>query len=571
MSEKGGERVQAEDVRMASVDQSDTVDLSSGKKDAGYPPGSIPGAEEHNWLFWKRYLQTLNLYAQVPRIFGTLGEALDQIGVSPPDVPIVVAERFAVDGLLGGGSTVFKLGDPATFDILGNPIIDLACDGQKIYAAVGSFVAGRRSFGSLTPPQWSVNPGSPQILSALESDGLNVYAAYLASHDIYLLDPVDGSTRAVIADATTTISDVAANGEHLLVAERAFFSAVVYDTLGGTPAFISSTPSHGANVDAVALDHDQGYLTGEISSGVAVRAFALTSPGSWLWSTTLPGITGGTDIKADGAFVYVVTDQGDGNVSAWCLCRANGCVIWGGVVDQGQDLKRCAVDHRHLWVTDTSDVVYALDKSSGVEVFRLADRIVHCADGHQAFTSDLGGGGTFRGLRSGEHRVFTVVAGTDPDRHPFPRIAIPEAEPPLGAQAQINVFGDEYQGAEETTADSNATATPSQFLRLTTPAGLPAGTYEIGWYYVWQHSNLTTSFVARVQIDDTTDLIDPSGTGIHREEPKDVATTQRLVSSGFATVALGAGAHDIDIDFWIAPATGTGTMHHARLRLMRVS
>ncbi len=555
----------------ARIDQSEVIEPDPGLKDAGYSDGATPANETHNSEFfevsnWATYLQ-LN----VPRTFDTLGEALDLIGASSPLVPIVVAERFAVDGLLGGGSNVFKLGDQGKFEIQGNPIIDLACDGQRIYSAIATAISGVRNLGSLATP-WAVSPGSPQILSALESDGLNVYAAYLTSHDVYLLDPVDGSTRAVIADATTTISDLAANGVHLIVAERTFFSAKIYDTLGGTPAFVGLTASHGADVEAVALDHDQGYLTGAVSSGIAVRAFALTSPTGWLWSTTLPGITGGgTDIKADGAFVYVVTDQGDGNVSAWCLCRANGCVVWGGIVDLGQDLKRCAVDHRHLWVTDTSDVVYALDKSSGVEVFRLADRIVHCADGHQAFTSDLGAGGTFRGLRSGEHRVFTVVGGTDPDRHPFPRIAIPEAEPPLGAQAQINVFGDEYQGAEETTADSNATATPSQFLRLTTPAGLPAGTYEIGWYYVWQHSNLTTSFVARVQIDDTTDLIDPSGTGIHREEPKDVATTQRIVSSGFATVALGAGAHDIDIDFWVAPATGTATMHHARLRLMRVS
>lgn len=570
MAEKGT-RPDYTNLDWARIDKSEVVLPDPGLQDAGYADGSTPANEEHNSEFnelsdWATYLQLV-----VPRIFATLGEALDLVDGTDPGIPIVLGERFAVDGLMAGGATVFKLGDPGKFEIAGNPIIDLACDGQRIYTAIATVIQGRRNLGSLATT-WSENPGSPNILAALEADGLNVYAAYLSIHDVYLLDPADGSTRAVISDATTTISDLAANGVHLLVAERAFFLATVYDTLSGTPAFVSVTLSHGADVEAVALDHDQGYLTGDVSSGIAVRAFALASPGAWLWSTTLPGITvGGTDIKADGAFVYVVTDQGDGNVSAWCLCRADGCIVWGGIVAEGQDLQRCAVDHRHLWVTDTSDVLYALDKSSGVEVFRIADRIVHCGDGHQAFTSDLGGGGTFRGLRTAEHRVFAVVAGTDPDRRPFPRISMPEGEPPLGAQAQINVFGDEYQTTEETTADNEPTTTPKQFLRLTTPASLPAGTYEIGWYYVWRHTNLTGDFAARVQVDDTTHLIDPGGNNVHRQEPTDVAATQRIVSSGFATLPLTAGAHDIDIDFWSATGTGIAHMAHARLRLMRVS
>jgi hypothetical protein len=555
----------------ARLDKSEVVEPGSGLKDAGYPDGATPANEEHNSEFnelsdWATYLQ-LN----VPRTFDTLGEALDLVDGTDPGIPILLGERFVVDGLMGGNPIVYKLGDSGKFESLGNPIVDMACDGQKIYVAVGSGVSGRRNLGSLAT-QWVQSPGSPNVLTALEADGLNVYAAYITSNNVYVLDPSDGSTNATITGPANLIPDLAANGVHLLIAQETSNDVDVYDTLDGTPNLVGTTLGHGALVKSVALDHDQGYVTGAVSSGVAVRAFALTSPGAWLWSATIPGlVSAGWDVKADGAFVYVVGTLADGNTSAWCLCRADGSLVWGAVVAAGQILHHCAVDHRHLWVTDTSDVMYALDKSSGVEVFRVDDQVVRCCDGHQAFAYQPGGGGNYTGHRSAEDRIFRVVGAKDPDRRPFPRISMPEAEPPLGAQAISKVFGDEYQTAEETTAATEATSTPKQFLRLTTPAGLPAGTYEIGWYYVWQHSSITTDFAARVQIDDTTDLIDPSGNAVHREEPTDVATTQRIVSSGFATVALTAGAHNIDIDFWSATGTGTAQMFHARLRLMRVS
>ncbi|MEE9481201.1 MAG: hypothetical protein V3V34_11760 [Kiloniellales bacterium] len=575
MSEHGGARQEAEDSRIASVDQTDTVDLSSGIKDDGYPPSSIPAAQEHNWLFWKKYLEFLNLRAGVPRIFDSLGEALDLIGASSPLVPIVLGERFAVDGLLAGGSTIRKLGDPGLSTATGaNPVLDVACDGQRVFHAVGSNVQAIPNLGSAVSI-WNASPGSPNFLNALESDNLNVYAAYATSHDVYVLDPTDGSTNAIIADATGNISDIAANGVHLLVAEQPAFLATVYDTLGGTPAFVGNTPSHGADVLAVALDHDQGYLVGDASASLSVRAFALATPGSFLWSAELKGITSAVDVKADGAFVYVISDLGDGSAAAWCLRRSDGKIVWRATVGSGAvAMSRCAVDHRHLWVSDVNDEAFALDKGSGAEVFRTpvaATFRVACADGHQVIGHIPGGSNFITGLRVGEHRVFSVVGGTDPDRHPFPRISKPEAEPPLGARDDFGVFGNEYQLEEETTADTTSGSTPVQYLRLTTPASLPAGTYHVAWFYVWQHNNTGTDFAARVQVDDTTDLIDPAGTGIHRQEPKDVMTTQRQPVSGFAEVVLTAGAHDIDLDFWSATATGTAQLFHARLMLYRVN
>lgn len=556
----------------ARIDQTEVIEPGSGLKDAGYPDASTPANEEHNSEFfelsnWATYLQLV-----VPRIFPTLGEALDLIGASSPLIPVAAKERFGVDGLFGGAASLNKVGDIGKSEALGNPILDLACDGQKIYVAIGPSVSGRRNLGSLAT-QWAESPDSPNVLNALECDALHVYAAYVTSNDVFLLDPVDGATIGSIQAHANLIPDLAANGVHLLVAQEVTNLVHVYDTLGAAPNLVGNTLGHGDDVKAVALDHDQGYVCGTASTLINVRAFDLTSPGAWLWSVALPGVAVAWDIKADGAFVYVVASQGDGNASCWCLRRSDGHKIWRAVITTaGVDLRNCAVDHRYLWISDVNDIGYALDKSSGAEVWRgTSDFRVRCADGHQAFGYISGAGGIYNGRRVAEQRVFTVVPATDPDRRPFPRIAQPEAEPALGAREEHTVFGDQCQLEEETAPASNSTSTPLQYLRLTTPVALPAGTYEVKWFYVWSHGNITSDIAARVQVDDTTDLIDPAGTGIHREEPKDAGTTQRMVESGFAHVALTAGAHDVDIDFWSATTVGTSVMYHARIEISRVA
>lgn len=568
MVERGGTRPDVTDVQFADVDQTETIPLPSGLKDNGYADGTTPANEEHNELYHKHWLLTQNYDASVPRIFPNIGEALDAL--------TAITDRFAVDGLFAGGTLLQKLGDVGFSNATGATVIaDLACDGRRIFHAIASFISALANTGSTVTP-WAVNPGTPNLVTALESDGLNVYAAYATIHDVYLLDPVDGSTNAIIADATNAIIDIAANGEDLLVAERVVNLVSVYNTLGGVPAFVSNTPAHGADVNAVALDHSQGYLTGSVSSGIAVRAFSLASPAAFIWSAELPGVTGtgGLDIKADGHFVYVVSNPGDMNFCVWCLRRSDGRQIWKAALGDGSVFaENCAVDHRYLWVSDNNDLTYALDKSSGAEVFRQPAGgvlVARCADGHRVFGHAPGGSNFIFGLNTAEHRVFTRVTNTDPDRRPFPRLSIPESEPPLGARESFSVFGQQYQQTEETTAATNVTSTPLEFLTLNTPSDLPAGVYQISWFYVWQHDSISTDIAVRVQVDDTTNLIDPSGNGVHRQEPKDVAATQAHTESGFAEVVLTAGAHNIDIDFWSATAAGTAQLLHARLRIIQV-
>lgn len=465
MAEHPSSRIDPEDFRWASVSQAEVADPSSGLKDAGYPDAATPANEEHNSQWYQAYLALLHLYGQVPRLFPTLGEALDHVDGTASGVPVVDGERFLVDGLQQGGIAL-SVGDILLQVAPGNPVNDLACDGQRVFSAVGSAISAHVNLGS-SVSGWSQSPGSPNIAAHLDADALHVYASYATSNNIYLLDPTDGSTVATLTP-TGPVTDVAANGVHLVFGDGT--NAQVYNSLGASPSSVG-TAAHGASVTAVALDGDQGYLCGTASSGFTVRSFALSSPGSFLWSVGLPGAGTPTDIKADGAYVYVTTLTGGHTV--WCLRRTDGAIVWASTLDNAaQSVVRCAVDHRYLWVTDNADVGYALDKASGTVVWQSSDEwVVGCADGHQAFGAQTSGSYFIRGRRTAELRPFVVTLPTSAARRPFPRRAIPIAEPPLGQQDVIAEIAEAT--GDTTTSSATDVLMPSMTL---TPAA--------GWYRV---------------------------------------------------------------------------------------
>lgn len=137
------------------------------------------------------------------------------------------------------------------------------------------------------------------------------------------------------------------------------------------------------------------------------------------------------------------------------------------------------------------------------------------------------------------------------------------------------VFGTEYHYEEKTTEQTvSGTTNWVKYMDLNT-SSLPAGTYRIGWMYVWRYSDIGSDFYARLEVDNTTDLINPGGsTGderAHVQEPQDFSSEQRLVSSGFRHVTLGAGTHDIDLDFGCDDILDTAYMYHGQIELWRVS
>lgn len=135
------------------------------------------------------------------------------------------------------------------------------------------------------------------------------------------------------------------------------------------------------------------------------------------------------------------------------------------------------------------------------------------------------------------------------------------------------VFGQNSEYSEKTTQQSTSSQTYQQYLRHTT-ASLPAGTYRIGWMYVWRHSTTSADIKVRLQVDDTTHLINPGDAGDehHLQEPQDSGSNQRFVNSGFRHLVLGAGVRNIDIDFGVSQSEdGTAYIFHGQIEIWRVA
>ena len=143
---------------------------------------------------------------------------------------------------------------------------------------------------------------------------------------------------------------------------------------------------------------------------------------------------------------------------------------------------------------------------------------------------------------------------------------------PAGGQ-----FGADFAFSEQTVFAGNSTVNFVNFdtLNFTNTSGVTAN-FLIGWFYVWSHNNNQTDFIARVQYDTTTALIDPGDTGIQRQEPKDSAgsgaggTDQRYPCAGFRIIPVGAGAHTVDLDFRTSSNGNASNLYHSVMFAMRV-
>ena len=112
-----------------------------------------------------------------------------------------------------------------------------------------------------------------------------------------------------------------------------------------------------------------------------------------------------------------------------------------------------------------------------------------------------------------------------------------------------------------------------QKLRLssTIPAG-GTGTYRLDWSYFWNHDSQANDFLARIQQNDASTLMD------HQQEPKDSAgsgtggTDQRFPASGMIFLSLTAGvAYNFDLDFATNDGNSSSAMFEARMTLYRIA
>lgn len=120
-----------------------------------------------------------------------------------------------------------------------------------------------------------------------------------------------------------------------------------------------------------------------------------------------------------------------------------------------------------------------------------------------------------------------------------------------------------YETSDDTTSTTTST-TYQQKLRLSVTS-VPAGKYRVGWYYEWQHRSTSNDYQGRIQLNDTTTIME------QREENQDSGSDQFHVASGFSYVDLTTGSHNFDLDYASSSNGVSTSIRRARLEFWRVS
>lgn len=131
-------------------------------------------------------------------------------------------------------------------------------------------------------------------------------------------------------------------------------------------------------------------------------------------------------------------------------------------------------------------------------------------------------------------------------------------------QGNTPIFGTQYYFASSTSVSQTTSTSFQQKVRITT-GSIPSGNYRVGCCYNWRGSSTSYDVQVRVQIDDTSTIIE------HRQEPKDSGSNQQYISSGFNMIKLAAGTHDIDLDYATGNSNAVAYIWNAYLEIWRVS
>jgi hypothetical protein len=121
-----------------------------------------------------------------------------------------------------------------------------------------------------------------------------------------------------------------------------------------------------------------------------------------------------------------------------------------------------------------------------------------------------------------------------------------------------------YEWAESTGISTRTSSVYGQKLRLTTSV-LVAGDYYVGWQCETGNSGNDRALGVRVQVDDTTTLLE--NVSKHRGRATENPPIFNVLS-GFDVVTLTAGSHDIDLDW--ASFASTAYIKNARLEIWRL-
>lgn len=172
--------------------------------------------------------------------------------------------------------------------------------------------------------------------------------------------------------------------------------------------------------------------------------------------------------------------------------------------------------------------------------------------------------------RNKDDNAYVVMRGADPtDNNDFVTKQYYESNPQKVYYLYDNTF--------RSTTNSSFV----QYNRLNITDTLPIGTYRIGFYVLWSLDSQSDDFRLRVQLDDTTNLINPGATDgnqtYFRIEPQDSGgsgnggTNQRIPFYGVKYVTFAtAASHYIDIDYCNDDSGITASIHEAMVELWRV-
>lgn len=202
-----------------------------------------------------------------------------------------------------------------------------------------------------------------------------------------------------------------------------------------------------------------------------------------------------------------------------------------------------------------ADYVYSesSDFSNGLKLYCLHSEI-----------DNYGFGTPFEGINKEEDVVTVKFTGSlsPSDQDDLDTIISNHDADECSEESDLGIVIGAAGDAESLSQSSTSSTSPVRKLRMTATIS-EEGRYRIGWYYEWASSSQSYDFRARVQLNDTDDLM------YHSQEVQDSGTDQNIPVCGYAYVNLTAGDHNIDLDYW--NERYTSYIQRARLEIWRVA
>jgi hypothetical protein len=202
------------------------------------------------------------------------------------------------------------------------------------------------------------------------------------------------------------------------------------------------------------------------------------------------------------------------------------------------------------------------DGSSTLELLEDGSSLViFSARGPKGETGDSGSGSAV----NLKHQ-WTTVSGSPFSTLNFTGAAMRYIQDEGDGQAEVFIeplFGAWYGWDQDEGQSSTNSTSWQNKATYTTPSPIPAGWYRVGYSFEWRRDDIWSDFKARVQIDNTTDVMEMS------EGLNDANSWQNM--AGFYIVQLGAGTHTIDLDYCGDDGYHTSFIRRARIEFWMIT